>query len=77
MRAVFPPEEIQRLLEHGLPGARVRVDGDGRHFEAVVVSAAFAGKNMVQRHQMVYSALGGRVGNEIHALSLKTLTPDE
>ena len=74
---MFALEEIQRLLEQGLPGARVRVSGDGEHFEAVVVSAAFAGKNRVQRHQMVYSALGNRVGNEIHALSLKTLTPSE
>ena len=74
---MFAPEEIQRLLEQGLPGARVRVSGDGEHFEAVVVSATFAGKNMVQRHQMVYAALGTRVGNEIHALSLKTLTPSE
>ncbi len=74
---MFPTEEIQRLLQEGLPGAQVRVSGDGHHFEAVVVSAAFAGKNKVQRHQMVYSALGGRMGNEIHALSLKTLTPDE
>jgi acid stress-induced BolA-like protein IbaG/YrbA len=74
---MFAPEEIQHLLEQGLPGARVRVTGDGQHFEAVVVSAAFAGKNMVQRHQMVYSTLGARVGNEIHALSLKTLTPSE
>ncbi len=74
---MFPTEEIQRLLEAGLPGAQVRVSGDGHHFEAVVVSAGFAGKNKVQRHQMVYAALGGRMGNEIHALSLKTLTPDE
>jgi acid stress-induced BolA-like protein IbaG/YrbA len=74
---MFPVEEIQRLLEEGLPGARVRVSGDGHHFEAEVVTAAFAGKGKVQRHQMVYAALGGRMGNEIHALSLKTLTPDE
>ncbi len=74
---MFPTEEIQRLLEQGLPGARVRVSGDGHHFEAVVVSPAFAGKNKIQRHQMVYAALGGRMGNEIHALSMQTLTPDE
>lgn len=74
---MFAPEEIQRLLELGLPGAHVRVAGDGQHFEAVVVSAAFTGKNMLQRHQMVYSVLGSRVGDEIHALSLKTLTPSE
>jgi acid stress-induced BolA-like protein IbaG/YrbA len=74
---MFPSAEIQRLIEQGLPGCQVEVSGDGQHFEAVVVSAAFAGKNMVQRHQMVYSTLGGRMGNEIHALSLKTLIPDE
>lgn len=74
---MFPTEEIQRLLEQGLPGARVQVSGDGHHFEAVVVTAAFAGKSRIQRHQMVYAALGSRMGNEIHALSLKTLTPDE
>ena len=76
-RRMFPTQEIQRLLEEGLPGAQIHVTGDGHHFEAVVVSAAFTGKNLVQRHQMVYSALGGRMGNEIHALSLKTLTPNE
>ncbi len=74
---MFPVEEIQRLLEEGLPGARVSVSGDGHHFEAEVVSAVFAGKSKVQRHQMVYAALGSRMGNEIHALSFKTLTPDE
>jgi acid stress-induced BolA-like protein IbaG/YrbA len=74
---MFPTEEIQRLLETGLPGAQVRVAGDGHHFEAVVVTEAFAGKSRIQRHQMVYAALGGRMGNEIHALSLKTLAPGE
>lgn len=70
--------DIERMIEQGLPGARVRVTGDdGRHFEALVVSEAFAGKNMVQRHQMVYRTLGDKVGGEIHALSLKTLTPEE
>jgi acid stress-induced BolA-like protein IbaG/YrbA len=74
---MFPVEEIQRLLEEGLPNAQIQVVGDGHHFEAVVVSPAFAGKGKVQRHQMVYAALGGRMGNEIHALSLKTLAPGE
>jgi acid stress-induced BolA-like protein IbaG/YrbA len=71
------PENIKRMIELGLPGARVSVTGDGRHFEAVVVAQEFAGKGMVQRHQIVYRTLGAKLGNEIHALSLRTLTPDE
>jgi acid stress-induced BolA-like protein IbaG/YrbA len=74
---MFPTDEIQRLIEQGLPGAQVSVDGDGHHFEAVVVTPAFAGKSRLQRHQMVYATLGGKMGNEIHALSLKTLAPGE
>jgi acid stress-induced BolA-like protein IbaG/YrbA len=74
---VFPVDEIQRLIQQGLPDAQVRVDGDGHHFDAVIVSAAFAGKSKLQRHQMVYATLGARMGNEIHALSLKTLAPGE
>lgn len=74
---MFPTEEIQRLIEQGLPGAQVHVIGDGHHFEAVVVTDAFAGKSRIQRHQMVYATLGARMGNEIHALSLKTLAPGE
>jgi len=65
------------MIEHGLPGARVSVTGDGHHFEAVVVAREFAGKGMVQRHQIVYRALGAKLANEIHALSLRTLAPDE
>jgi acid stress-induced BolA-like protein IbaG/YrbA len=72
------PETIQRLIEQGLPGARAEVRGDDRvHFEATVVCAAFAGKLPLARHRMVYATLGERMGGEIHALSLKTLTPDE
>lgn len=74
---MFPTDEIQRMIEQGLPGAQVSVDGDGHHFEAVVVTPAFAGKSRIQRHQMVYATLGGKMGNEIHALSLKTLAPGE
>jgi len=74
---MFPTDEIQRMIEQGLPGAQVSVDGDGHHFEAVVVTSAFAGKSRIQRHQMVYATLGGKMGNEIHALSLKTLAPGE
>jgi acid stress-induced BolA-like protein IbaG/YrbA len=55
----------------------VEVSGDGAHFEAVIVSNAFAGKRLIQRHQLVYAALGDRMREEIHALSMKTLTPEE
>ncbi|MBS0569345.1 MAG: BolA family transcriptional regulator [Proteobacteria bacterium] len=69
---------IQTLIEQGLPGATVRVAGDdGVHFEAFVVSPAFAGKPLLARHRMVYATLGELMGGEIHALSLRTLTPEE
>ena len=72
------PESIQQLIEQGLPGARAEVRGDdGVHFEATVVSEAFRGKLPLARHRMVYATLGTRMGGEIHALALKTLTPDE
>lgn len=69
---------IKTLIEQGLPGSRADVQGaDGVHFEATVVAAAFAGKLPLARHRMVYATLGESMGGEIHALSLKTLTPDE
>ena len=69
---------IRELIEAGLPGARARVHGpDGVHFEAVVVCEAFQGKLPLARHRMVYATLGERMGGEIHALSLKTVTPAE
>lgn len=69
--------QIQKLIEAGLPGAQVQVNGDdGAHFEALVVSEAFAGKSLVQQHQMVYRTLGDRMRAEIHALSLRTFTPE-
>lgn len=72
------PAEIKLLIEQALPAAQVEVMGeDGTHFEARVVSAAFEGKRPVARHQLVYAALGARMGREIHALSLRTLTPAE
>lgn len=71
-------EAIKQLIETGIPGAQVTVTGDGSHFEAVVVSEVFQGKNMVQQHQLVYGTLGGRMeSGEIHALALKTFTPEE
>ena len=72
------PDFIRDLIQQGLPGARVEVSGDdGVHFEAVVVSDAFADKLPLARHRMVYATLGDRMGGEIHALALRTLTPDE
>lgn len=71
------PESIQISIESGMPCIQVSVTGDGRHFEAIIVSGEFAGKNRIQRHQRVYQALGDRMREEIHALSMKTLTPDE
>lgn len=70
-------ERIKALIETGVPGARVIVGGDGTHFEACVVSPEFAGRPLLQRHRMVYATLGDRLQTEIHALSLKTYTPEE
>ena len=70
-------ESIKQGIEAGLACERVEVAGDGQHFEALVVSNAFAGKSRIQRHQLVYAALGERMREEIHALSMKTLTPEE
>jgi acid stress-induced BolA-like protein IbaG/YrbA len=71
------PESIQAGIAAALACERVEVAGDGQHFQALVVSAAFAGKSRVQRHQLVYAALGDRMREEIHALSMQTLTPEE
>ena len=66
-------EEIQQLIEAGLPGAKVKVIGDdGQHFEAEVISATFAGKPPLAQHRLVYATLGERMGREIHALKLTT-----
>ena len=71
-------QTITHLIQQGLPDAVVHVQGDdGVHFEALVVSPAFAGKLPLARHRMVYATLGDRMGGEIHALALRTLTPDE
>ncbi len=71
------PEQIKGYIEAGLDCTHVEVEGDGQHFNAVIVSPAFAGKRLIQRHQLVYGALGERMRAEIHALSMKTLTPEE
>ena len=72
------PQIIKQLIESGLPGADIIVEGDdGTHFQARIVSELFAGKTMIQQHQMVYKTLGDKMGTDIHALSIKTYTPDE
>jgi acid stress-induced BolA-like protein IbaG/YrbA len=71
------PEEVQAYIEQGLSCELVQVAGDGHHFEAVIVSPEFRGRSRVQRHQLVYRALGDRMREEIHALSMQTHTPEE
>ena len=71
-------ETLRELIETGLPGARAEVQGDdGVHFEATVVSEAFRGKLPLARHRLVYATLGDLMGGAIHALQLKTVTPEE
>ncbi len=71
-------DSIRQMIETGLPGARAEVQGeDGVHFEATVVCDAFTGKLPLARHRMVYATLGGKMGGEIHALQLRTLTEQE
>ena len=71
-------DTIRQLIETGLPGARAEVQGDdGVHFEAVVVSAAFAGKLPLARHRLVYAALGDMLQTDIHALAIRARTPEE
>ena len=71
-------ETIRKLIESGLPGARADVQGDdGVHFEVTVVAEAFRGKLPLARHRMVYATLGEKMGGEIHALQLRTITPAE
>ncbi len=71
------PQNIQNWISQGLENCEVTVDGDGHHFEAVIICADFAGKSPIERHKMVYNALGDKMKSEIHALSMKTLTPSE
>ncbi len=75
---MFPtPEQIKEYIAAGLECSHLEVEGDGQHFTAVIVSSAFVGKRLIQRHQIVYAALGDRMREEIHALSMKTHTPEE
>jgi len=75
----MPASEIERLIREALPDATVTIDdlrGDGDHYAAHVISASFKGKSRVQQHQMVYQALKGRMGNELHAMALQTSAPE-
>jgi len=74
---VVTPESVKAGIAAGIACEHLEVVGDGQHFQALIVSPAFAGKNRVQRHQLVYAALGDRMREEIHALSMQTLTPEE
>ena len=74
------PTEIETLIKQGIPDAEVNIEdlrGDGDHYAAYVVSPSFKGKTRVQQHQMVYQALQGRMGGELHALALQTSAPPE
>ena len=71
-------QTIENLIKEALPDAEVKIEdlrGDGDHYSCSVISSEFAGKSRIQQHQMVYSALQGRMGNELHALALQTSTP--
>ena len=70
-------EDIKGWIEQNLDESEVEISGDGRHFDAVIVCAGFAGKTRIQQHQMVYAALGDRMKDEIHALSMRTMTPED
>lgn len=71
------PEQVAQFIAAGLPCEHLEVEGDGRHFFATIVSAAFEGQARVRRHQQVYSAMGDRMREQVHALSMRTLTPAE
>ena len=71
------PNHIRQFIQEGMQCDHVEVSGDGRHFEAVIVSPLFRGLTKVRQHQLVYAALGERMREDIHALSMRTLTPEE
>jgi acid stress-induced BolA-like protein IbaG/YrbA len=74
---VVLPDDVKTYIQQGLDCEHVEVIGDGQHFEALIVSAAFRGKSRVQQHQLVYRTLGERMREEIHALSMQTFTPED
>lgn len=69
--------EIKTMIENGMSNSVVNVDGDGTHFEALIVSTEFEGKSLIERHKFVYGVLGDAMKERIHALSLKTYTPEQ
>jgi len=77
MSTMPTPESIRDAIAQGLDCERLEVDGDGHHWQALIVSARFAGLPRIERHRLVYAALGDRMRQEIHALSMRTLTPEE
>ena len=70
-------EDIKEWIERNLDESEVEISGDGRHFDAVIVCAGFVGKTRIQQHQMVYAALGDRMKDDIHALSMQTMAPED
>ena len=71
------PDQVREFIAAGLPCEHIQIEGDGRHFFATIVSAEFEGLSRIRRHQRVYIALGERMREQVHALSMKTLTPAE
>jgi acid stress-induced BolA-like protein IbaG/YrbA len=71
------PQDVHDFIAAGLVCQHLEVEGDGRHFFATIVAAEFSGRSRIQRHQRVYAALGERMREQIHALSMKTLAPEE
>lgn len=71
------PNEIKAMIERGMSNALVNVEGDGTHFDALIVSTEFEGKSLIERHKLVYGVLGDAMKERIHALSLKTFTPEQ
>jgi acid stress-induced BolA-like protein IbaG/YrbA len=75
---MFPtPEQIESYIKEGITCTYINVEGDGQHFFATIVSSEFEGKRLIQRHQLVYGAMGDRMKAEVHALSIKAFTPEE
>ena len=70
-------DDIKQLIETGIPGCQAQVDGDGRHFQAIVISEEFEGLSPLKKHQRVYQALGDAMQSDIHALSIQAFTPEE
>ena len=77
MSSLPTPESIRLAIAQGLACERLEVNGDGQHFQALIVCAAFEGRSRIDRHRLVYAALGDRMRQEIHALSMRTLSPAE